>query len=438
MHKLYIYLSSFSLCFCIEIKILAQKPELYGDTTSNKLEKKIYHVVSDAIHHQAFPGCVVYASHRDSIMFFKSYGYHTYDSLIPVKKDDIYDLASITKIVGATLALMKLYEEGLIMLDNPIKNYVEGLEGRVGKITMREALAHQAGLQPWIPYHKIIRKRNGHFRQKDIITESKDGYSFEITDSLYLNNQFYKRRIKELIKKSKVKKNPLYQYSGLFFYLVPEIVLNLTGISFEEYLKTEFYFPLEVQSLGFNPKKEFSLNRIPPTEIDTFFRMEAIHGKVHDEGAIMMGGVSGNAGLFSNAEDLASVMAFLMDYGKTDSLSLLSPQTINLFTCSHYSSQGNRRGLGFDKPLLSYDSLLSSVAKSTSFRSFGHTGYTGTLAWADPENDLIFIFLSNRVYPSRDNKALYQLNVRPMIHQILYDYLEARKIKKSLPVLIGN
>ncbi|MEM6734768.1 MAG: serine hydrolase domain-containing protein [Bacteroidota bacterium] len=437
MHKLYIYLLLFSLCFCFKIKIRAQRPELINDT-SVLLEKKIDHVVANAIRHQAFPGCVVYASHCDSIMFFKSYGYHTYDSLIAVKKDDIYDLASITKIVGATLALMKLYEKGLIMLDSPIKNYVERIQGKVGKITIREALAHQAGLQPWIPYHKIIRKRNGHFWQKDIVTESKNGYLFEITDSLHLSNQFYEKRIKKLIKNSKVKKNPLYQYSGLFFYLVPEIVFNLTGTSFQEYLKSEFYFPLKVQSLGFNPKKKFSLNRIPPTEIDTFFRMEAIHGKVHDEGAIMMRGISGNAGLFSNAEDLASVMAFLIDYGKTDSLGLLSPQTINLFTCSHYANQGNRRGLGFDKPLLAYDSLVSSVAKSASFRSFGHTGYTGTLAWADPENDLIFIFLSNRVYPSRDNKALYQLNVRPTIHQILYDHLEVKKIKKTLPVLSGN
>ncbi|MEO1255707.1 MAG: serine hydrolase, partial [Bacteroidota bacterium] len=168
------------------------------------------------------------------------------------------------------------------------------------------------------------------------------------------------------------------------------------------------------------------LSQMVPTEIDTFFRMSPIHGKVHDEGAIMMQGVSANAGLFSNAMDLVHLFTMLVENGMTNEFKILSPQTIDLFTSTQYPNAGNRRGLGFDKPLLKYDSIKSSIAKGASFRSYGHSGYTGTIAWADPENGLIFIFLTNRVYPSRRKRAIYQLNVRPTIHQLFYDYLKAQ------------
>ncbi|MDE0472165.1 MAG: serine hydrolase [Ekhidna sp.] len=390
-----------------------------------ELEQQIDSVVSDAIGHEAFPGCVVYASQRDSVIFFKSYGHYTYDSIKEVTNNSIYDLASITKIVGATLALMKLYEDSLIHLDDPIKKYVNELGKRIGKVTIREALAHQGGLLPWIPYYQEIKKKDGSFKKKYISTAPTEKHPFELSNGLFLCDDFY-QRIKRFIKKSGVAENPSYQYSGLFFYLVPELVEKLSSMRYADFLQTHFFDPLDAKTMGFSPLANFSEEFIAPTEVDSFFRMELIHGKVHDEGAIMMQGVSGNAGLFSNAVDLAKVLRMLLNKGVHDTLQLLKPHTIDLFTTVQYPNLGNRRGLGFDKPLLQYDSVKSSVAKSSSRRSFGHSGYTGTLAWADPKNDMVYIFLSNRVYPSRKNTALYRLNVRLTIHQLIYDYLSSR------------
>jgi len=427
-----------SVLLCLAVISSAQEKPYFNPLSYSGLEKQVDSIVSHAIQNEAFPGCVVYAARQDSVLFFKSYGFHTYDSLINVKKSDVYDLASITKIAGATLALMKLYDDGLIHLDEPINTYVDRMKGDVGKVSLREALAHQGGLYPWIPFHKVIRKKNDTFKKRDFRSERTLGYDFQVSDSLFLSNDFYEKRIKKLIKRSEVVKNPSYRYSGLFFYLVPEMVQNLTGVSMDTYLQQHFYHPLSANTLGYLPTRKLTLDEIPPTEVDTFFRMLPIHGQVHDEGAILMRGVSGNAGLFGNAEDLAKVMHLLVNEGRSDTIKLLSYQTIQLFTTIQYPNQENRRGLGFDKPLIEYDSLASSVAKHASSRSFGHSGYTGTLTWADPENELIYIFLSNRVYPTRNNRALYQLNVRPTIHQLIYDYLESDFSPKQQPVQMGN
>lgn len=384
-------------------------------------ETKIDSIVADAIRQEAFPGCVIYASKGDSIVYFKSYGFHTYDSMRRVALNDIYDLASVTKVTGATLAVMKLYEDGLINLDDPISKYVDKV-GRVGRATIRETLAHQAGLRPWIPYYQEVKKKNGRFKNNTVGLKS-ESYNYSLTDSLYLHKDFY-RKIKKMIGKSKVSDEKIYRYSGLFFYLVPELVEKLTDSSYEEYLSTNFYDSLGAETLMYNPLNSYNRSQIVPTENDTYFRMEQIHGTVHDEGAITMKGVSGNAGLFSNAEDLAKVWRMFLENGKQDTLQFLRPETIQLFTSTQYPNNGNRRGLGFDKPLLEYDSTASSVAKDASFRSYGHSGYTGTLVWADPENDLLFIFLSNRVYPTRENRNLYNLSVRPTIHQLIYDSIK--------------
>ena len=388
-------------------------------------QKRVDSIVINAIDNEAFPGCVVYATHKDQPILFKSYGYHTYDSLQPTYISDIFDLASVTKVMASTLALMKLYDHGLIDLDLPLNHYVDGLGWRkVGKVTLRECLAHQGGIQSWIRYYSEIQKKNGQYRRNTIAAEKSEKFPFKISEGMYLHKDFY-HQIKKMIKKSPVQKEPSYAYSGLFFYLVPEIVQNLTHVSFDRFLEEYFYHPMGLSTLGFNPLDSFALQRIVPTEIDTFFRNEPIHGIVHDEGAILMEGVSGNAGLFGSAEDVAAIWQMLLNNGEYKGERYLNAATIDLFTSYQYPNKNNRRGLGFDKPLLEYDSLLSSVAKSASFHSFGHTGFTGTLAWADPDYDLVYVFLSNRVYPNRDQKSLYRLNVRPEIHQLLYDCVNA-------------
>lgn len=405
--------------------------------THAQLSNEVDSVVRSAIESEAFPGCVIYASHGDSVVFHKAYGYHTYDSVTQVGLDHIYDLASITKVVGGTLAIMKLYENGYFNLDDPIGDQIDGLGKKVGGVTFREALAHGGGLYPWIPFHKESRKKDGSFKKKTVSNRPQEGFPFPLTDSLYLHADFYSK-IKKMIRKSEVASNKSYRYSGLFFYLIPELVTNLTDTTYRSYLDKHFYHPLGASTLTFNPLEQFSYEQIVPTEVDTFFRMERIHGKVHDEGAIMMKGVSGNAGLFSNASDLAKVFRMLLERGRLDSQQLLQPSTVQLFTTAQYPGKDNRRGLGFDKPLLQYDSIRSSVAKDASFMSFGHTGYTGTIAWADPESDLLFIFLTNRVYPSRNHRALYQRNVRPTIHQLFYDYIKGQMENIVHPVVDMN
>ncbi len=400
-----------------------------AELPSPDLESMIDEIVNEAIMAEAFPGCVIYAATPDTVIYYKAYGYHTYDSIKQVRPDDIYDLASITKVTAATLALMKLYENGLINLDDPINKYIDGIGNRFGSATFRSILAHQAGLYPWIPYYQEVRKKNGKYKPRTI-GQKKEGYGYALNDSLYLHDDFY-QKIKKMIKKSEVSDEKVYKYSGLFFYLVPELVEKLTGDPFEVYLDSNFYDLLGTETLMFNPTREFERDRIVPTENDTYFRMKQLHGVVHDEGAITMRGISGNAGLFSNAEDLAKVWLMLLNEGSIDTTTFLKPTTVQLFTTAQYPNNSNRRGLGFDKPLLEYDSLASSVAKDASYKSYGHSGYTGTLVWADPKDELLFIFLSNRVYPSRENRNLYDLNVRPKIHQLIYDFLKNENEFKS-------
>ena len=227
-----------------------------------------------------------------------------------------------------------------------------------------------------------------------------------------------------MIQKSKVSKDKSYLYSGLSFYLYPDLVQQLTGKSFDQYLADEFYKPLGAKTVGFNAGENFPLEDIVPTEVDSFFRMQTLHGVVHDEGAAMMLGLSGNAGLFGNAMDLAKIYQMLLNGGEYAGKRYLKTSTVEEFTRCQFCKTGNRRGMGFDKPLIEYDSSRSSVAKAASSESFGHSGYTGTFVWADPANDLLFIFLSNRVHPTRNNRKIYSLNVRPRIHSLVYDLLE--------------
>ena len=391
-----------------------------------KLQKDIDSIVNSAISKEAFPGAVVFVSYRGKPLVYESYGFHTYDSIYPVYSSDIYDLASLTKVMASTIALMKLYDEGKIDMEAPIREYVDGLGwSKVGKVTLREALAHQGGIQSWIQYYSEVKKNNGKYRWNTLSTTHSDKYPIQIAEGLYLHKDFYEKKIKKMIRRSPVKKHPTYVYSGLFFYLIPELVENLSGMDFETFLAKNFYDSLKMKTVGFNPSKKFEMERIVPTEIDTFFRNEPIHGKVHDEGAILMNGVSGNAGLFGNAVDVSTLWEMLLNDGQMDGKEYIKPSTIELFTATQYGSLDNRRGLGFDKPLLEFDAVRSSVAESASVRSYGHTGYTGTLVWTDPDYDLVFVFLSNRVYPDRTHRMIYNLNIRPTIHQLVYDYLDA-------------
>ncbi|MEO9965546.1 MAG: serine hydrolase [Reichenbachiella sp.] len=389
-------------------------------------------IINQALDSGAFPGCQILLAKEGKVFYHKSFGYHTYDSLRPVLPTDIYDIASITKIAATTLALMKLYDEGKFDPDQSLGHYFPFLaRSNKGHLTMRMILAHQSGLKNWIPYHAESRKKNGRYRRKTIAADSSESYPYRIPgSSLWMHKDYVQKKIYRMIKKSSLYEEQSYVYSGLVFYLLPELVERLSGSSFQDYLSENFYQPLESQTMGFEPLKKFPASRIVPTEIDTFFRMNLLHGVVHDEGAALMLGVSGNAGLFSNAYDLAKVFQLLIDSGSYGGKSYLRPETILEFTRCQYCALDNRRGMGFDKPLIKYDSIKTSVAKLASPESFGHSGYTGTLVWADPDNKLIFVFLANRVYPTRTNRKIYELNIRPRIHDLVYNLIKEEKISE--------
>ena len=394
-------------------------PEETG-INSRLLKKKIDRIALTGLDSAAYPGCQILVAKSGKVIFHETYGYHTYDNLREVSKDDIYDLASITKVTAPLAGLMLLHDQDKFQLEKPFGSYWEFGWNRKNSLIMRDVLAHQSGLQAWIPYHTTTKKKNGQFKPGTLSLEKSENYPIALTDSLYLHKD-YKSKIYKMIKKSPVDKDQGYVYSGLPFYLFPQIIEDLSGQSYEEYLKRNFYRSLGANTLTFNPLRYYPIERIIPTEQDDFFRQTQLHGVVHDEGAAMMDGISGNAGLFGTANDLAKMWQMYQNMGSYGGKQYISETTLREFTTCHYCENGNRRGLGFDKPLVSYDSTKSSVAPQTSMQSFGHSGYTGTFVWADPEYELLYIFLSNRVYPTRNNRKLYELSIRPKIHTTIYE-----------------
>ncbi|MCB0587575.1 MAG: serine hydrolase, partial [Phaeodactylibacter sp.] len=416
---------------------LSYTPPGYAGMDAQLLEDSIKAIVEEGIRKGAFPGAQVLVAKDGNVVYHKAFGYHTYDSLQAVATTDIYDLASVTKVSSALAALMRLHGQGKFDLDAPLERYFTAFRSsNKNQISYRSMLAHNARLRPWIPYWKGTLRGNARypwrkrwddsrindyrFRWCTFRTDSSRRYPIYVTDSLWLHRN-YKKKIYKAIRKSPLNKEPGYVYSGLLFYLLPEIVENLTGEDYERYLKETFYHPLGAYTITYNPLRFFPLQRIVPTERDTFFRMVQIHGRVHDEGAAMMAGVSSNAGLFASANDLAKLMSMYLNYGSYGGEQFIAESTVREFTRCQYCEEGNRRGLGFDKPMIEYDPEKSSVAEAASPDSFGHSGYTGTFTWADPENGLLYVFMSNRVYPTRNNPKIYELNIRPRIHKVLYE-----------------
>lgn len=376
-------------------------------------------IVEEGIQARAFPGAQILVAKAGQVVYQKAFGHHTYDKKRRVKLSDVYDLASITKISGPLPLLMQLYDQGKIDLDEALRTYWPAFKrAEIGQLSVRSILAHQGGLQAWIPFWKSMYRKNGKFKRRTIKAEKSKRYPTKIRDKMYLHRRYFKK-IDKAIRSASVDKDPSYRYSGLSFYLWPRIIEGLSKDSYEAQLRV-LYDELGAQRLGFKPLERYDLDKIVPTERDSFFRHELIHGTVHDEGAIMMAGVNGNAGLFSNALDLAKLLQLYLNEGSYGSKQYFVPEVIQEFTRYQYPDKDNRRGLGFDKPLLEYNEQKSSVSRFASQASYGHSGYTGTLVWVDPEHDLIYVFLSNRVHPSRKHRKIYELNIRPRIHEVIY------------------
>lgn len=395
---------------------LPEEVGLNGDLLMRKLDS----IAEYALRNEVAPGLQVLVARHGKVVFHKPYGYHTYDSLKKLSKTDIYDFASVTKITSALPGLMRMHDQVKFDLDATLGTYLDYFDHRNKKdLTIRRILSHNAGLQSWIPYWTTTIKKNGKYKRNTLSTDSSSRYPIKLTDQLYLYRD-YKKKIYKMILKSPVDPSQGYVYSGLSFYLWPEVLETLTGEAYEEYLKKTFYRPLGANSLTFNPYKHFSLGQIVPTENDTFFRKIQIHGVVHDEGAAMMDGLSANAGLFGSANDLAKLMQMYLNMGTYGGERFINQNTLREFTFCHYCNEGIRRGLGFDKPLIE-NRERGMPAKDAGDNSFGHSGYTGMFTWADPDSGILFVFCSNRVYPTRNNNKIADLSIRPKMHQAVYD-----------------
>lgn len=382
------------------------------DFDIGEMTNQIDLIAAEAIHEKATPGMVVMAIKGGQVVFEKAYGTHTYMTNSPTKITDIFDLASVSKVTGTTSAVMNLYDKGLINLDSTIGYYLPELVGTgKEKLKVRTVMLHEAGFIPFIPFYRDL---SAHGLQR----VPSDTHRVKVADSAYLRNNYYKEVMWPRMMSSTLNNQGEYVYSDISMYVMKELVEHIAGEGMDQYLDDMLYQPIGMRNTGYNPRCKHDKSVLVPTQDDTTFRKVLLHGYVHDEGAAMAGGIAGHAGLFSTAQDLAIYGQMLLNRGKYGGVQYFNPETVDLFTSNQ--STVSRRGLGFDRadpdPNKQYPSILAGKT------AYGHTGYTGTCIWIDPQNNLIYIFLSNRVHPEVSTKLL-DLNIRSRIQDIIYFYL---------------
>ena len=394
-----------------------QLKKKYFDTGNDNAFFQIDSLAIDAIARQATPGCVIMAVQNGSIIYEKAFGYKDYSAQEVVNTQSVYDLASLTKICGTTLSIMKLVDEGKITLQDSIGQYLPFLKTDHKKqvIQIKELLLHEAGFVPYIPFYKETLEANGLVKSGIYSQVPSNKYSVPVSKDLYMDVN-YIDTILLRIDQSPLKEKGNYVYSDMDFILLGRIVESVSGMSLDEYVTKNIYWPLGLRNTQFTPLASIAEDRIVPTEADDYFRRSLLRGYVHDQGAAMFGGVSGHAGLFSTAKDLAILMQTLLNGGSFGSVNLFRDSTVKKFVA--YQSK-SRRGFGFDKPERKTDGYPSKYASPA---TFGHTGYTGTCVWVDPEQKLVYVFLSNRVNPSVSSK-LISLKVREKIMDKFYEII---------------
>ena len=382
-----------------------------------------------AIREQATPGCQVLVARRGAVVFSKSYGYQTYDSLLPVNNQTIYDIASVTKVAATTQAMMFLQERGAVVLDDKLSAYLPELRGTDKRnITIREVLLHRAGLRSYVPFWQMTRDRYGlhpelyrFSLETDFSTQIASGLyaTPSLRDSLW-NWTIQSKMIKARGRSVRWKPRHGYRYSDLGFYMLLRLIEQVAQQPLDAFMEENFYAPLGLTTLTYRPLCKFSQLRIAPTEEDRQFRNTLVRGTVHDEGAALCGGVAAHAGLFSNAHDLAVLMQMNLQDGYYGGTRYLQPGTVSRFSTRQFND--SRRALGWDKPEYLHDG--GPTAPEASYASYGHLGFTGTSVWVDPEYELVYVFLSNRVHPDARNTKLLTEGIRTKIQSVVYRAME--------------
>jgi beta-N-acetylhexosaminidase len=384
------------------------------EISSVKLSE-IDRIAINAIEKGAFPGCQIVVAVKGKIIYRKSFGKPTYESSESVKNTDLYDLASVSKIAGSTLGIMHLQSKGKFSLDKKLQDYLPELTSgsEYGKIVIREMMAHQAGLTPWIPFYKRTLK-NSNLDPILYVKEQKEGFTQPVAKELYIRNSYTDSIYEQILQTPLGQKK--YEYSDLGYYFIKKILEKESGRLFENYLSEELYAPMGFRTMGYRPLQRFNLKEVIPTEDDQVFRKQLVHGYVHDPGAAMLGGVGGHAGVFSNATDLASLMQLFLNKGSYGGVQYLHSGVVEEYTKAQ--CPGNRRGAGFDRPSANGGGPCHVAASQL---SFGHSGFTGTLVWADPAYGINYVFLSNRVCPDQGNWKIRDMNIRTEIQRVIYE-----------------
>ncbi len=393
-------------------------PEMMGMESEvlNKIEK----IVAEALDSGATPGCNIVIARKGMVVYDKSFGWKTYDKLEPVTPNTIYDLASITKVAATLQTVMFLHEKKMIDINKKVSAYLPELKGtNKENFTFKDILTHQAGLWPYLPFWQQTMK-DSTLLPEYYSYSMNDSFPYPVARDLFatksMKDSLWQWIIKSKIREKKPKTPFDYTYSDMGFYIMQHVAEKLLNQPMQDFLSQNIYEPIGATTTGFLPLQRFPENQIAPTEVDKQFRGSKLVGYVHDQGAAMHGGVAGHAGLFSNANDLAKMGQMWLQKGNYGGIQYFRPETLELFTNKQYEL--NRRGLGWDKPTVSDWNGPTSLYASR--QTFGHTGFTGTAIWVDPQFELVFVFLSNRVHPDMLNAKLLSANIRPRIQDVIY------------------
>ena len=392
-------------------------PESVGIDSARLL--KIDSIASHAVSEQMTPGIQLLIARKGKVIYEKYFGYHSYKKTSKVEFNDLYDLASLTKILATLPLLMELVDSGVLSLQSTLGALLPAYKGsNKAGITLKEMLSHFAQLKPWIPFYEstldsITQKPSPKFYR----TKRSKQFSIAINNDLYLRNDF-KDSIQTRIIESELLKDKTYRYSDLPYYILKLIIEKHYNQPLDALVQQRFYKTIGANFSSYKPLDKFSIDQLVPTEMDEYFRYRKVQGYVHDMGAAMQGGVGGHSGLFSNANDVAKLMQLYLQKGVYGGKRFFRSTIFDAFNSCYYCDQDNRRGIGFDKPQLSEE---GPTCGCLSMRSFGHSGFTGTYTWADPEKEIVYVFLANRTYPKSASNLLLKENIRTEIQALIYE-----------------
>ncbi|OAB77945.1 glycoside hydrolase family 3 N-terminal domain-containing protein [Cochleicola gelatinilyticus] len=403
-------------------------PESVG-INSYKLNK-IDSLARLGVYSGMMPGAQILVARRGKVIYNKNFGYHTPSKKNAVKDNDVYDVASLTKILATLPLIMELVDQGKLNLDTKLSEMLPEYKGsNKGNITLQEMLTHTARLKAWIPFYTHTLDTVTHLPSVKYYRKKPDvKYNIKVAENLYMRKD-YQDSIYEIIKESELRDRKGYKYSDLPYYLMKKYLEDYYGTTMDKLVQRNYYESLGANYTTFLPLEKFTKADIVPTEEDTYFRMQKVHGYVHDQGSAMIGGVSGHAGLFSNANDIAKVMQMYLDKGFYGGKRYFKPEVLDLFNTCYYCDDDIRRGVGFDKPQLGESGPTCGCISMT---SFGHSGFTGTFTWADPEEEIVYVFLSNRTYPSANNRSLIGSNLRSNIQEAIYEAIDHKNETKKI------